>query len=126
MSTRADTQMSSRDYIKGKEFIYRKQGSDNGVGRSKKIFGNFAFQCSRGPGLSPMKLMKNLAGKVGRALCMLPTSKRHSRNDYSLSGKSKPFVAPVDSQRIEAMEDCIEFINSSSSLSRSNSTTNSI
>lgn len=118
--------MCSRDYIKGKEFIYHKQGSDNGVARSKKMFGNFAFQCSRGPGSSPMKLMKNLAGKVGRALCMLPTSKRGSRKDYSLSGKSKPFVAPVDSHRIEAMEDCIEFINSSSSLSRSNSTANSI
>ncbi|XP_024926544.2 josephin-like protein [Ziziphus jujuba] len=116
--------MCSREYFKGKKFNYQKQNSDEKVSRSKKIFGNFVSQCSSRPGLSPMRLMKNLAGKVGRALCIGPVSKRASRKD-SLAGKSKPFVTPVDSHRIEAMEDCIDFINSSSSLSRSNSTTNS-
>ncbi|KAJ4705345.1 putative JOSEPHIN-like protein [Melia azedarach] len=36
----------------------------------------------------------------------------------SSSGRSKPSVIPVDSHRSEAIEDCIEFINSSSSLPR--------
>ncbi|XWS53028.1 hypothetical protein CRYUN_Cryun11dG0122800 [Craigia yunnanensis] len=39
----------------------------------------------------------------------------------SSSGRSKPLVTPADSHRNAAIEDCIEFINSSASLPRSNS-----
>jgi|UniRef100_A0A2N9I6H9 hypothetical protein len=68
------------------------------------------------------RFLKHLADKVARALQSVTTRRRHSPKDSSL-GTSKPFVAPVDSHRTEAIEDCIEFINSSSSFSRSNSVT---
>jgi hypothetical protein len=35
--------------------------------------------------------------------------------------RSRSLAEAVDSQRAEAIEDCIEFLNSSSSLQRSNS-----
>ncbi|PIN05778.1 hypothetical protein CDL12_21684 [Handroanthus impetiginosus] len=72
---------------------------------------------------SPVRLMKYLGGKVAAAMVRLrstvaapPSSKSHHNKD-----RTKTSVAPVDSQRAEAIHDCIDFINSSSSLPRSNS-----
>ncbi|KAG7949523.1 hypothetical protein I3843_13G067100 [Carya illinoinensis] len=79
------------------------------------------FKLPKGSKL-PMRFLKQLAAQVVRTLHSASIRRRHSPNDSSL-GRSKPFVAPVDSQRTEAIEDCIEFINSSSSFSRSNSVT---
>lgn len=49
-------------------------------------------------------------------------SPRRCSPKVTSSEKAKPCVAPVDSHRAEAIDDCIEFINSSASLPRSNST----
>ncbi|GFZ01627.1 hypothetical protein Acr_15g0002360 [Actinidia rufa] len=49
-------------------------------------------------------------------------SRRTRRSSPNVcTGKSNPSIAPIDSHRAEAINDCIEFINSSSSLQRSNS-----
>lgn len=74
------------------------------------------FKLPKGSKLS-MRFLKQLAAQVVRTLHSMSIRRRHSSKDSS----SKPFVAPVDSRRTEAIEDCIEFINSSSSFSRSNS-----
>ncbi|KAL2238306.1 UNVERIFIED_CONTAM: hypothetical protein Sindi_1022300 [Sesamum indicum] len=73
---------------------------------------------------SPMRYLKYLGGKVAavvvRNRCAPgPVSKSH-HNQYPKE-RAKPSVAPVDSQRAEAIHDCIDFINSSASLPRSNS-----
>lgn len=49
-------------------------------------------------------------------------SPRRASPKVTSSERVKTCVAPLDSHRAEAIDDCIEFINSSSSLPRSNST----
>ena len=96
---------------------YRQNYSKRGFSR------NCRFKLPKGSELT-IRYLKNLADKVARALQSVTTRKRQSPKDSSSIGRSNPaFVAPVDSHRTEAIEDCIEFINSSSSFSRSNSVT---
>nr|TKR91703.1 hypothetical protein D5086_0000221480 [Populus alba] len=66
--------------------------------------------------VSPVKFLKHFGRKVAKALCL----GRRSSPGVSSSGRSKPSVAPSDTHIAEAIEDCIDFINSSS-LPRSNS-----
>ncbi|CAH8383885.1 unnamed protein product [Eruca vesicaria subsp. sativa] len=68
------------------------------------------------------KFAKGLRLVVMRKKRKSPPSKVSSSS--SSSGRSQPSVMPIsnDSHRSEAIEECIEFINSSSSFTRSNST----
>ncbi|XP_022755871.1 josephin-like protein [Durio zibethinus] len=70
---------------------------------------------------SPIRFLKHLGGKVAKGLHVVSMRIRPSPKVSSSSGRSKPFVTPVDTHRNAAIEDCIEFINSSASLPRSNS-----
>ncbi|KAB5540898.1 hypothetical protein DKX38_013872 [Salix brachista] len=65
--------------------------------------------------VSPVKFLKHFGRKVAKAPCL----GRRSSPEVSSSGRSRPSVAPSDTHVAEAIKDCIEFINSSSSLSRS-------
>ncbi|KAM7496468.1 hypothetical protein LguiA_020882 [Lonicera macranthoides] len=69
--------------------------------------------------LSPLKYFKHISDKVAAVLRLVSVGA--SPKDISSSGRAKPFVAPVDSHRAEAIDDCIKFINTTSSLQRSNS-----
>ncbi|CAB4282305.1 unnamed protein product [Prunus armeniaca] len=122
MATRAKTQMSQKEYVNRKSLFYFNHTSTKSVAQDRRYTENFRFRFPTWSGFLPMRLLKNLADKVAGTLCMGMTSMRTrpSRKD-SLSRRSMPFVAPVDSHREQAIEDCIEFINSSSSLSRSTS-----
>lgn len=71
--------------------------------------------------LSPLKYFKHISDKVAAVLRLVSTGAGASPKDISSSGRAKPLVAPIDSHRAEAIDDCIEFINTSSSLQRSNS-----
>ncbi|CAA2980224.1 Hypothetical predicted protein [Olea europaea subsp. europaea] len=73
------------------------------------------------PNSYPMKYLRNLGEKMAALLRKSDKKKGCPRVTSSTSEQSKPSVAPIDSQRAEAIDDCIEFINSSSSLPRSNS-----
>ncbi|KAL3518080.1 hypothetical protein ACH5RR_020669 [Cinchona calisaya] len=68
----------------------------------------------------PLKCLKHLGGKMMAMLRMISPLRCSAK--VTSSARAKPCVAPVDSHRAEAIDDCIEFINSSSSLPRSNST----
>ncbi|KAF8104050.1 hypothetical protein N665_0181s0071 [Sinapis alba] len=79
------------------------------------------------------RLFKHLGCKFAKGLRLVvmrkkrksPASKVSSSScSSSSSGRSQPSIMPIsnDSHRSEAIEDCIEFINSSSSFTRSNST----
>ncbi|KAL4336336.1 hypothetical protein GQ457_07G035130 [Hibiscus cannabinus] len=72
----------------------------------------------------PVRFLKNLCGKAAKGLHVVSMRIRPSPKVSSSSsslGRSKPIVTPADSHRNAAIEDCIEFINSSASFPRSNS-----
>ncbi|KAL8146522.1 hypothetical protein AgCh_004304 [Apium graveolens] len=74
---------------------------------------------------SAEKFLKRVGAKVARALSFV-SFKRSSRSKVSSSSlvRSRSYaesVLALDSQRAEAVEDCIEFLNSSSCLQKSNS-----
>ncbi|KAL3334069.1 hypothetical protein AABB24_030703 [Solanum stoloniferum] len=76
--------------------------------------------------LSPIKIFKHLGGKMAALIKMVSSSKRSCRKVTNSSERAtisaKPTVAlNIDSHRAEAIDDCIQFINLSSSLPRSNS-----
>ncbi|KAI3678478.1 hypothetical protein L6452_37772 [Arctium lappa] len=91
---------------------------------SKKVDGNgtkFTGTCRFLPQrseLSPVKYIKHLGDKMMAAVRFIGARKRTSTKVTSSGTPKQP---TVDSQRAEAIDDCIEFINSSSSLTRSNS-----
>ncbi|GJV63867.1 hypothetical protein Tco_1474695 [Tanacetum coccineum] len=71
--------------------------------------------------MAPVKYLKHVGNWMVAVLCFVVPRKRGSTK-VSSSGTPKHISrSQFDSQRVEAMKDCIEFINSSSSLTRSNS-----
>ncbi|XP_009590530.1 uncharacterized protein LOC107784457 [Nicotiana tabacum] len=78
---------------------------------------------------SVASFLKNIGTKVANALNFLSNSnrKRSSRKVSSASlARSRSYAETIhDSQRAEAIEDCIEFLNSSSCLHRSSSVSSS-
>lgn len=88
-------------------------------GQRKSLDGSCRFRLPKGCELSPKQYIKHLGDKIAsviRFLCI-----RNSPTNGSSSGRAKPLVAPADSHRAEAIDECIDFINSSSSLQRSTS-----
>ncbi|KAK9940734.1 hypothetical protein M0R45_017377 [Rubus argutus] len=118
MAIRAKTQVNNRDNVNKKTVLYSKQTSGKRAAQNTR-FVDFRFKLSTWSGFLPMRLLKHFADKVAGTLCLGMGSVRAkpSRND-SLSSRSMPYVAPGDSHREDAIEDCIEFINSSSTFSR--------
>ncbi|XP_056861810.1 josephin-like protein isoform X1 [Raphanus sativus] len=74
------------------------------------------------------RMIKQLGCKFAKGLRLVVMRKKRksppSKGSSSFSsGRSQPSIMPIsnDNHRSEAIEDCIEFINSSSSFNRSNS-----
>ncbi|CAI9301074.1 unnamed protein product [Lactuca saligna] len=89
-------------------------------GNGTKVAGSCRFLPERSE-LSPIKCIKHLADKMIAVVRFIGARKRSCRKVTSSGTPKQPTVASIDSQRAEAIDDCIEFINSSSSLTRSNS-----
>ncbi|KAK9196045.1 hypothetical protein WN943_004173 [Citrus x changshan-huyou] len=90
--------------------------------RKRVVVGIFSFRIPRDSGFSPARLLRHLGAKVTRALRFVSTKKRSSRKVTSSTlARSRSLAESIESHRAEAIEDCIEFLNSSSSMSRSNS-----
>ncbi|KAM7522095.1 hypothetical protein LguiA_011997 [Lonicera macranthoides] len=87
--------------------------------RRKSLDGSCRFRLPKGCGLSPKRYIKHLGDKIASVIHFVCI--RSSPTNGSSSGRAKPLVAPVDSHRAKAIDECIDFINSSSSLQRSNS-----
>ncbi|KAL6200306.1 hypothetical protein ACLB2K_030088 [Fragaria x ananassa] len=130
MAMRAETQVSNWDYVNKRTILFSKQTSSKRVEQPKQNtrFVDFRFKLSTWSGFLPMRLLKHFADKVAGTLClgMVSARARPSRNDSSSrrsvndssSRRTMPYVAVGDCQREEAIEDCIEFFNSSSTFSR--------
>nr|GLL24329.1 josephin-like protein [Ipomoea trifida]GMC79104.1 josephin-like protein [Ipomoea batatas]GME15425.1 josephin-like protein [Ipomoea batatas] len=76
---------------------------------------------------SPVRFLKHIGANMAR-LVSSSDRKRSSRKVSSSAslGRSRSYAErSIDSQRAEAIEDCIEFLNSSSSLHRSSSVSSS-
>ncbi|KAK0605208.1 hypothetical protein LWI29_024207 [Acer saccharum] len=103
-----------------KETAVRKRNCLSRVAVNKRSTGTCGIRLPKKSEFSPVRILKHLRSKMAKGICSVSLRKRSSPT-VSSSGRSKPSVIPVDSHRTEAIEDCIEFINSSSSLPRSNS-----
>ncbi|KAL0344477.1 UNVERIFIED_CONTAM: hypothetical protein Sradi_4279000 [Sesamum radiatum] len=102
-------------------------GANIKVGGNKKkvMLKIWIFKLPKGSRFSPVSFFKQIGAKVVGALPLLSTRRRCSRKVSSASlARSRSYAETLDSQRAEAIEDCIEFLNSSS-LQRSNSVSSS-
>ncbi|KAI3461577.1 hypothetical protein Pfo_018240 [Paulownia fortunei] len=77
--------------------------------------------CTRSCDFGPMRYLKHVGEKVVAVVVRITTTAPSKSHHNHPKERAKTSVAPVDSQRAEAIHDCIDFINSSSSLPRSNS-----
>ncbi|XAR68846.1 hypothetical protein NMG60_11000232 [Bertholletia excelsa] len=101
---------------------FQKHGSGTKVGRSKKrVTGVWTFRLPKSSGFSPVVFLRRAGAKLVRTLRFMSARRRCSRRVSSSSlTRSRSYADTIDSHRAEAVEDCIEFLNSSSSLHRSN------
>ncbi|KAJ4704487.1 josephin-like protein [Melia azedarach] len=124
MSNRASKRVSFSPDVNDKPTISLKYGSSGRAAGNRKrvMIGIFTFRIPGNSRFSPSRLMRHLGYKVTRALRFVSTRKRSSRKvSSSTLARSRSIADSIDSHRAEAIEDCIEFLNSSSSMSRSNS-----
>lgn len=96
--------------------IFHKQNSSRRP--ESKLTGTCRFRLPGRAELLPVRYLQHLAHKVAAALRLVSRRRGGDFKDRSLSGRAKPFAAPVDSHRAEAIDDCIEFIKSSNSGSQ--------
>ncbi|KAH7553811.1 hypothetical protein ACOSP7_029324 [Xanthoceras sorbifolium] len=126
MSSKASKRVSFSPDVNEKPTIFLKHGgSGRAAGNRKRVVvGVFSFRLPRSLRFSPARLLEHLGAKVARALRCVSMRKRSSRKvSSSTLTRSRSLADSIDSHRhrAEAIEDCIEFLNSSSSMSRSNS-----
>ncbi|KAJ4830875.1 hypothetical protein Tsubulata_048935 [Turnera subulata] len=96
------------------------------AGSRKRVAVIFSFRLCRGSKFSPAGLLRRLGAKVARVFHLMSSRRKSSRKVTSASlARSRSLAETIDSQRAQAIEDCIEFLNSSSSLQRSNSVSTS-
>ncbi|KAH0664871.1 hypothetical protein KY285_026077 [Solanum tuberosum] len=112
---------------------FQKQNSTKSVvdgttndARSTTTTTSCSFKMPNRSQLSPIKIFKHLGGKMAALIKMVSSSKRSCRKVTNSPERAtisaKPTAAlNIDSHRAEAIDDCIQFINLSSSLPRSNS-----
>ncbi|CAA3011477.1 uncharacterized protein LOC111373445 [Olea europaea var. sylvestris] len=107
--------------------IYQKYGDGSKAdGNKKKVNEIWSFGHIRKSKFSLSGFLRRTGAKATRALRCMSSRKRCSRKVSSASlARSHSYAETLDSQRVEAIEDCIEFLNSSLSLQRSNSVTSS-
>lgn len=96
--------------------MFHKQNSSRRA--ESKLTGTCRFRLPGRAELVPMRYLQNLGHKFAAALRLLSRRRGGDFKDRSSSGREKPFVGPVDSHRAEAIDDCIEFIKSSNSVTQ--------
>ncbi|XP_010553088.1 PREDICTED: josephin-like protein [Tarenaya hassleriana] len=112
------------------EPIFPKHGefSCQRQGRRRVVVGFLSFGLRRSPA---RRMLRRLGARVVKTLRFISSGKGKTTSSFSsrkVSSASSSAhltrsksLAESESHRAEAIEDCIEFLNSSSSLSRSNS-----
>ncbi|KAK9289872.1 hypothetical protein L1049_008033 [Liquidambar formosana] len=123
MSRKASKRVSFSPDVNDRPKIFFKHSSGVKLaGNRKRVARICSFRIPKGSEFSPARFLWRLGAKVARALRFVSMRRRSSRKVCSSSlARSRSYADPIDSHRAEAIEDCIEFLNSSSSLPRSNS-----
>ncbi|KAH7837232.1 hypothetical protein Vadar_011409 [Vaccinium darrowii] len=128
MSARSSGRVSFKPDTNEKTRTSHKQSAKRSV--SGETNGGFPttscrFRIPRRSELSPLRLLRRIGDTVAAALRFVSIRRRRRSfpNNACSSGRSNPSIAPLDAYRAEAINDCIEFINKSCSLQRSNSVT---
>ncbi|XVE62021.1 hypothetical protein DITRI_Ditri06bG0085400 [Diplodiscus trichospermus] len=124
MSRRTSKRVSLSPDVNERPTIFLKHGG-NGRSRGNRrrvVVGIFTFSLVESSGFSPARLLRRIGAKFERAFDFVSIRRNSSLKVSSSSlPRSRSLAESIDSYRAEAIEDCIEFLNSSSSLSRSNS-----
>lgn len=123
MSSNGSKRVSFSPDVHEKPIFFHKHGGGIRVAaHRKRVAGIFSFRLPRSSKFSPARILRRLSAKVARVLRFVSMRRKSSRKVSSASlARSRSLADAIDSQRAEAIEDCIEFLNSSSSLQRSNS-----
>ncbi|KAG4922088.1 hypothetical protein AAZX31_18G179000 [Glycine max] len=125
MSRRSKRVCFSPD-VKDKPTIFLKycgdggNGNDDRVSRNRKrISRSRTFRLSIDTNLSPARFLLQLGEKVASAIRNVSVRRRSSRKvSSSTLVRSRSLSDLTDSHRAETVEDCIEFLHSSSSRER--------
>lgn len=127
MSNRSAKRVSFSPDVNEKPPVFIKpSGRSTGNYRRRVDVGIFSFKLPRNSRVSPARLLQSLGAKMVRAFRCVSMRKRSSRKvSSSTLARSRSLAESIESHRAEAIEDCIEFLNSSSSMSRSNSVSTS-
>ncbi|XVF76786.1 hypothetical protein PTKIN_Ptkin13bG0294800 [Pterospermum kingtungense] len=123
MSRRTSKQVSFSPDVNERPMVFPKHGGSGRTrgNRRRVVVGIFTFRLVKAS-YSPARLLRRLGAKVARALRFVSIRRNTCRKVSSSNlPRSRSMAESIDSHRAEAIEDCIEFLNSSSSLSRSNS-----
>lgn len=128
MSTKSKRASFSPD-VNEKPALFLKHGacsSSNGrvLGNRKRMIGTWTFRLPRDSRFSSVRFLLRLGAKVARATVRVVSMRRRSSRKVSSSStlvRSRSLSDPTDSYRAEAVEDCIEFLHSSSSRERPSS-----
>ncbi|KAK7855012.1 hypothetical protein CFP56_030173 [Quercus suber] len=123
MSRKASKRVSFSPDVNDKPAIFLKHGGGTRVaGSRKRVIGIWSFsRLPKDSEFSPVKFLERLQAKVVGTIRLMSLRRSSSRKVSSSLVRSRSVSDPIDSHRAEAIEDCIEFLNSSSSLPRSNS-----
>ncbi|KAG6580487.1 hypothetical protein SDJN03_20489, partial [Cucurbita argyrosperma subsp. sororia] len=122
MSRKASKRVSFSPDVNDKPTVLLKHGGRDGGA------GIWSFSLSRDTRYLPVRFLQSLKAKVSEAIRFVSTrksSRKVSSASTSTFTRSRSVSDSMDSHRAEAIEDCIEFLNHSSSLSRSNSVSGS-
>ncbi|XVE76518.1 hypothetical protein DITRI_Ditri12bG0180100 [Diplodiscus trichospermus] len=123
MSIRTSKRVSFSPDVNERPQMFLKHGGSGRTrgNRRRVVVGIFTFRLVRSS-FSPARLLRHLGARVARALRFVSVRRNSSRKvSSSKLPRSRSLAESIDSHRAQAIEDCIEFLNSSSSLSRSNS-----
>ncbi|KAL4283412.1 hypothetical protein GQ457_16G023520 [Hibiscus cannabinus] len=108
--------------------VFLKHGDNGMTARGNKrrvVVGFFTFRFVESSSFSPASFFRHVGAKVAGALRFVSVRGNSSSRKVSATklSRSRSLAESIESHRAEAIEDCIEFLNSSSSLSRTNSVT---
>ncbi|MBA0752933.1 hypothetical protein Gogos_000055 [Gossypium gossypioides] len=127
MSRRTIKRVSFSPDVSERPKLFVKHGGSattRGGNRRRVVVGIFTFRLVERSSFSPASFLRHVGAKVAGALRFVSIRGNSSRKVSSSNlPRSRSLAESIDSHRAEAIEDCIEFLNSSSSLSRSNSVT---
>ncbi|KAK7294652.1 hypothetical protein RJT34_17542 [Clitoria ternatea] len=127
MSRKCKRVCFSPDVYEKPTIFFKHTGSDNndednssrGTRNRKRITGTYTLRLPTESKISPVRFLLRLGAKMASAIRDVSMKRRSSRKvSSSTLVRSRSLSDLTDSHRAETVEDCIEFLHSSSSRER--------